>query len=328
MLSFDQHSKKDILVSIIYSDAESTVPRGEIFFVNRHKGKSLVVHDDYRAVLAGDELYLKKTFSLTQTEYIHLLQLASKDIELDADTNRTTKRAYLEIKTRLQNKMRREIVFDPDDKVYLRINYDTTLPKRNNIFSFFGASGSGKSYCVCQTILRDPAVSMYERIFLFGTVGEDDPSYQPLRDEYPHKFEFRNTSDLTAEDLKVSIYKGCCIVLDDIDSEPERTTRKAIQLFRDRLLQTARHYSIRVISTAHRFNSYQETSKMRNSSKFIAIFPRSIQHTLIQILEKEYQFSAKDAMRLTRQCKRDGRVTVLRRQHPALLLTPKRIVLL
>ena len=141
------------------------------------------------------------------------------------------------------------------------------------IVSVFGASGSGKSWSVCQLLLRDPAVMHYERIYLIGTVGEDDPSYQALRDAYPEKFDFLNTSDLTADDLKIAQYKHSCIILDDIDSEPERIIRKNVQLFRDRLLQTARHYSIRVINTAHRFNSYHETSKMRNSSKFIGIFP-------------------------------------------------------
>ena len=328
MLSFQETSPKDTHIVNIYKEAESMKPHGEIFYVGRHKGKSLIKHDDYFSVLESDALFLKKKFSLANSEYKELVALAAKDAEIDPDTDRSIKRAYLEIKTRLQTKMRREIVFDLEDEVYLRINYDTREAKKNYIVSFFGASGSGKSYAVCQLLLRDPAVSLYERIYLIGTVGEDDPSYQPLRDAYPHKFEFINTSSLTAEDMKVSQYKQCCIILDDIDSEPDPRTRKAIQLFRDRLLQTARHYSIRTISTAHRFNSYHETSKMRNSSKFICIFPRSIQHTLIQILEKEYQFSAKDAMRLTRQCKRDGRMTVIRRSHPALLMTPKRIILL
>ena len=328
MLSFEKQSDKDILVAKIYSDSETRKPHGEIYFVKRYKGKSLIEHDDYRAVLAADELYLKKKYTLTETEYQNLVSLASKNAELDPDTDRTLKRAYLDIKVRLQNKMRREIVFDEEDKVYLRINYDTMKPKTNMIVSVFGASGSGKSWSVCQLLLRDPAIVHYERIYLMGTVGEDDPSYQALRDAYPHKFEFINTSDLTQNDLKIAQYKHSCIILDDIDSEPERIVRKNVQLFRDRLLQTARHYSIRVVNTAHRFNSYHETSKMRNSSKFIGIFPRSIQHTLIQILEKEYMYNAKDAMRLVRLCKRDGRLTMLRRQHPALLCTPKRIILL
>jgi hypothetical protein len=328
MLSFERHSDKDVQVVNIYKDAQELKPHGEIYYVGRHKGKSLIDHDDHRSVLAGDELFLKKKFTLSETEYAHLLKLAADNSELDPDTDRSIKRAYLEIKTRLQSKMRREIVFDESDAIHLRINYDTTKPKTNMICSFFGSSGSGKSYGVCQMILRDPALELYERIYLIGTVGEEDMSYEPLRASHPEKFEFINTSDLTAEDLKVSQYKHCCIVLDDIDSEPEPKTRKAVQLFRDRLLQTARHFSIRTVLTAHRFNSYRETSKMRNSSKYLTIFPRSIQHTLVQVLEKEYQYSSKDAMRLVRQCKRDGRATTIRRQHPALLMTPKRVVLL
>ena len=143
MLSFERHGPKDVQVVNIYKDADSTKPHGEIYYVSRHKGKSLIDHDDHRSVLAGDELFLKKKFTLSETEYAHLLKLAVDNSELDADTIQSIKRAYLEIRTRLQSKMRREIVFDETDALHLRINYDTTKPK-TNIALFSGAAAREK----------------------------------------------------------------------------------------------------------------------------------------------------------------------------------------
>jgi hypothetical protein len=328
MLSFERHSKKNIELVSVYRDANAMRPEGTVFFVSKHKGKSLIEHEKPADVLIDDALFLRKKYNLTKSEWNELVGLAAKDAEMDPDTDRSIKRAYLDIRTRLQKKMKRELVFDQDEGVHLRPVYDTSTPRRNYIYSFFGSSGSGKSFAVCQTILRDPAVVHYQQITLIGTVGAEDPSYQPLRDKYIEKFRFVNTSDLTQADLDVKSHKFCAVILDDIDSEPDPKTRRRVQLFRDQLLQTARHYSVRVILTSHRFNSYQETSKMRNSSLYIGIFARSIQHTLIQILNKEYNYSMADADRLTQLCKRDGRLVTIRRQHPVALITPKRVILL
>ena len=328
MLSFERQTPKDVHLVNIFQGPETTKPSGEVYYVARHKGKSLIVHDSPMELLANDRLHLQRKYTLSLDEYTELVRLAADHADIDPDTDKTIKRAFLDISSRLQKKMKREVVFGLQDSEHLRVVYDTSEPRRNYIFSFFGASGSGKSYAVCQTLLRDPAIIHYNRITLIGTVGEDDPSYEPLRQKHMEKFRFINTASLEQADLDPKSHTFSAVILDDIDSEPDPRVRKRVQLFRDRLLQTARHFSIRVILTAHRFNSYRETSKMRNSSKFIGIFPRSIQHTLIQVLNREYAYSMDDAVRLTNQCKRDGRLPVLRRQHPATLITEKRVVLL
>ena len=181
---------------------------------------------------------------------------------------------------------------------------------------------------MCQTILRDPALEHYENVFLIGAVGEDDISYEPLKQKMFERYHYMNSDDITGSDLKIRDYAKSCVILDDIDSTADPRKRRAAQLFRDRLLQTARHFSTRVWSTCHLFNGYRETSKIRNSARWRFLFPRSIPHTLIQILEKDFNFKREAAMHMMKQCQKDSRLCVISKNFPQFLCTSKRIILL
>ena len=328
MLSLSKTSEKDILLAQIYPDAESTNPTAPIWYTPKYQGAPLLQTDDVGMLLKYERTRILEEFGLTVQEYDMLVDMIRKGSEIDADTDRTIKKAFLKMRILVEKKLKKEIAFEEADQAYLRLNYDTREERTNYIVGVFGASGSGKSYSVCQLLLRDPAFNEYERVVLVGSVGEEDPSYEPLRDKAWERFTFINTRDIKPGDLVVRNYAHCALVFDDIDSEADRKVRKQIQHFRDRCLQTARHYSIRVINTAHLFNSYRETAKIRNSARYLFILPRSIPHTLIQILEKSYNYKKAHALHLTNICKRDGRLTVISKNAPSFLMTPKRLILL
>ena len=328
MLSLQKTTAKDILLAHIYPDAESKVAAASIWYTPKFQGAPQLQNDDIGTLLKYERTRLLQKHGLTVEEYDQLVDLIKKDMDLDPGTERTIKKAHLDMKILVEKKLKKEIAFELSDKAYIRLNYDTREERTNYIVGVFGASGSGKSYSVCQLLMRDPAFHMYERVVLVGSVGEDDPSYEPLREKAFERFTFINTRDIKPDDLVVRNYAKCALVFDDIDSEADRKVRKQIQHFRDRCLQTARHYSIRVINTAHLFNSYRETSKIRNSARYLFILPRSIPHTLIQILEKSYNYKKAHALHLTNICKRDGRLTVISKNAPSFLMTPKRLILL
>lgn len=328
MLAFNKSHDKDILLALVYPDAQSTKPINEIWYTHKYEGDSQIVNDDVESLLKYEQLRVMKQHNITRREYRDLLQLLKEGVEVNEEADRSMKKAYLDMRITLERKLKKEIIFDAKDKAYLRINYDTTEPKTNYIIGVFGASGSGKSYSVCQTVLRDPALVHYENVFLVGAVGEDDISYEPLKEKMFERYHYMNSDDITGSQLKIRDYAKSCVILDDIDSTADPRKRRAAQLFRDRLLQTARHYSTRVISTSHLFNGYRETSKIRNSARWIFIFPRSIPHTLIQTLEKDFNFKREAAHHMLKMCQRDGRLTVVSKNHPQFLMTPKRIILL
>ena len=142
------------------------------------------------------------------------------------------------------------------------------------------------------------------------------------------RYRYVNTGEMTEQDFDVRKYANCAVIFDDIDSEPDPKLRKRVQQFRDRCLQTSRHFSSRILCTIHRFNSYQLTSHIRNSARWLMIFPRSIPHTLLQILVKSFNYKQAAALDMVNLCKRDGRMTVIHKNAPSFLLTPKRLILL
>ena len=328
MLSLHKVTEEDTCLAEVFRDAEDKSAKAAIWYTPSYSGAPQIETDDIRSLLKYEQLRIMKDFGLTMREYDQLVDIVRSGHPIDPDTDRGLKRAHLHMRITVEKKLKKEVSFTEDDEIYLRILYDTHEPKTNYIVGVFGASGSGKSYSVCQLLLRDPALHTYERLVLIGSVGEDDPSYAPLKDELFTKFNFINTKDITQSDLVVRDYAHCALIFDDIDSEANPKLRKAIQLFRDRCLQTARHFSIRIINTAHLFNSYRETAKIRNSARWLFIFPRSIPHTLVQILEKTYNFKKSAALHLTNLCKRDGRLTVIHKNAPTYLMTPKRLILL
>jgi hypothetical protein len=268
-------------------------------------------------------------YGLTLQEYKDLVALVLENREVDADMPRTLKRAFLEMQKTVDQKLRRELTFAQDENIFLHVAYNTDEVRKNYIVGVFGASGAGKSYSICQTILRDPAADAYPRIYLIGAVGEDDPSYDPLRDFFKEKYVYRNPMDMTPADRQMRNYeRGACVILDDIDSTADPRVRKATQLFRDRLLEKARHKSLRIWSSVHLFNSYRETSKLRNSSRWLYLFPRSIPRTLLQVLDQTFGWKRQKRQLLLKKCQQDGRLCVISKQHPQFLLTSKRIILL
>jgi len=328
MLSFTRTSETDKVIAHVYRDAEAAKPDTPIFYVPKFSGASQLVRDDLHELLKFDRLRLLRQYGLTDEEYDSLLELVKSEQDIASDVDRTLKRAHLEIKVLVEKKLKKEISFAENEKAYMRINYDTTKNKTNYIVGVFGSSGSGKSYSVAQLLIRDPFLQEYNLIYLIGSVGADDPSYEPLKDKMFEKYRYLNTSEMEESDFDIRKYANCAVIFDDIDSESNRKLRKKIQHFRDRCLQTARHYSIRIINTAHLFNSYRETAKIRNSARWLFIFPRSIPHTLMQILTKSFNMKAAEAMHLTNLCKRDGRLTVISKNAPTFLMTPKRLILL
>lgn len=328
MLSFTRTSEKDIVLGHVYRDAEARKPDTPIFYVPKFSGASQLVRDDLHEMLKFERLRLLQQYGLTDQEYDSLLELVKNEQDIAPDVDRTLKRAHLEIKVLVEKKLKKEITFSENEKAYLRINYDTEKKKTNYIVGVFGSSGSGKSYSVAQLLLRDPFLQEYNMIYLIGSVGADDPSYEPLKEVMFEKYRYINTSEMEESDFDIKKYANAAIIFDDIDSESNPKLRKKIQRFRDRCLQTARHYSIRIINTAHLFNSYRETSKIRNSARWLFIFPRSIPHTLLQILTKSFNMKNAEAMHLTNICKRDGRLTVISKNAPTFLMTPKRLILI
>ena len=105
-------------------------------------------------------------------------------------------------------------------------------------------------------------------------------------------------------------------------------TRRPIKKSEDflKIFETA---FIKSRGTGHsEWYSYQATSFIRNSARWLVIFPRNIPKTLIQVLEKTFHYKRRDAKALTDTLVADGRAVVIHKNFPMYLISRKRIILL
>jgi len=85
---------------------------------------------------------------------------------------------------------------------------------------------------------------------------------------------------------------------------------------------------LRLWNSAHLFNSYRQTTKIRNSSRWLFIFSRSIPKTLLQILDQTFAWKRQRRQAMLKKCQEYGRLTVISKKYLQFLMTPKTLILL
>ena len=327
MLSFDKLTDKDIPLAFVYDSAEATKPTETIWFTPNFHGESQIISDDYKALIQEERFRIVKEFGLSRAEFNQVVDDIQNTKPMNVDYDRTMKKAYLEIKQTINNKLKKEITLDYSDKEYLRLWYSTEKPNTNRAIALFGSSGSGKSHATCQLILRNLHSFHVPRVYLISCVSEDDPSYEPLRSKYKERYEYISTNSQTTFDHR-DYERGSIIILDDVDQTPNKKTRKNIQFHRDSLWTVGRHRSYNLISTNHIYAGFRLTQKTRSSSRWLGIFARSVPRVLLDVLEKDFAMSKPKRMDLLKKCQQDGRLTWISKSFPQFLLTPKRLILI
>jgi len=328
MLAFEKITEKDFLIAQIYESETSNKVIQNIYFVHRFSGDSQIVNDDIVELLQEEQLVIQKEHNITLAEYMQLCEDLKNTKPINPDYPRNMKKAYLYMNELVGQKLKRELVIPRQDSEWLRDYYDTSEPNTAKFRLYVGSSGSGKTYALVKTVLGDKHVYHYTNFYLIGTTGEADPAYEPLRKYFGARWHFINSEDITEEQTHISFYtRSSCIVFDDTTSTVNRKRRRAVLELQDRLLTTARHRSIKLITVHHRLNSYRETSKARNSTSTWCIFPRTIPASFLQICDKNFGMKKRRREALLKRCQYDGRQVCFHMDHPQFLLTGKRIIL-
>ena len=328
MLSFEKMTEKDVELAWGYSDSEYKKKIFTVFYTTRD-GKSVIVSDDIEKLLRGEVLRILTEFNITPAEYKLLCLHHQHGKPVDVAWPRGLKKAYLEIQKSTDSKLKRELEFTRREDVFMVPAFNANEQRTNYITTFWGSSGSGKSFAMQSLLLRMPVLDDVPMIYLFGSVGDEDPSFNLLKDRMRERFKFMKPSEMKAEDFNYRNYEiGAVLIFDDINSIANRRTRASMLAFLDTVLEVARHRSQIVFASNHLFHAYAATAKLRNSSRYLALFPRNTPKVLATILDREYGFSRQKRLELVKKCKRDSRMTFLSKNHPAFMMTEKRLLLL
>ena len=330
MLSFEKVSSKDVLIARIYESDTAKKPVSELWFTPKFKGASQIVNDDVKELIEEDKLVVLREYGLSELEFDRIVADIQQNKPMNQDFDRSTKKAYLHIQNLISSKLKREFIIPNTDSHSLRLNYDTSVARRNYITSVFGAPGAGKSYSICEQILADSSLFHYPHVYLIGASAvADDPSFEPLKDKMMARYSAHSTADLPREMYDMKHYeRGACIIFDDCSSEPDPKRKKAILLMRDRMISVCRHKSLRIWCTEHVFHNYRVTAKMRNNSRWCFVFPRSVPKTFLDIMERQYAWKRNRREALLKKLQQDGRLVIFSFQYPQFCLSRKRLILL
>ena len=150
-----------------------------------------------------------KEFSLSKHEFNILVDRVAAHQQVQETSSRTIKRAFLEIQRLVHSKLKTSLEFSAKEK-----------DRTNQILSLFASSGAGKSWMVNDLLMRNPAIQnvIVPHIYLFSSVGSDDPSYKPIKEFYGvERFFWMNPRDLDEDMLNIHSYKEkSVLIFDDV----------------------------------------------------------------------------------------------------------------
>ena len=334
MLSFSE-TKDSIPIAIGYDNKDCVgKPIFKVYFVPDYAKESqpLISSDSPTELIDNERFRLMTEYGLSNLEFEHMVTRIAKDEPVDPSASRSLKRAYLDIKQLLLNKLKTTLEFSSREKVFLKPFYDTTPNRQNQIVTAFASSGAGKSYAINDLLMRNPAIQDGETVpavILFSSVGADDPSYQGIKNFMGEKFFWKDPKTLEATDLMVSHYeKKSVLIFDDINSIANKRIRDRVIAFRDNCLEVARHRSLVIISSSHLMHDRTKTQKLRNSSAYYMLYPRNSVKPALDCFENMFNMSRHVRNDLVKKMKREGRMNFLRVDTPSYLINEKRCQLL
>jgi hypothetical protein len=75
--------------------------------------------------------------------------------------------------------------------------------------------------------------------------------------------------------ISVEEFQDSLVVFDDCESIKDKKMLRYIEWLRDSILETGRHYNVRMIWISHLISNYSSTRRLLNESTSVVVFPRS-----------------------------------------------------
>lgn len=204
--------------------------------------------------------------------------VSKRDIKLikTAIQNEGDQDAFL----RLTNEYLRMLYYKSLDDIknfkqkHIKIESGEIIPVPNietrEILYICGPSGSGKSVFASKYIDRYTKLFNKNKVYIFSRV-KDDPAFADLKNvEYISLDE-----QLLSIPIDAQIYKDSLVVMDDIDTEPNKAIQDYLEKVKSELLETGRHTNTYMVITSHLVTNYKKTRTMMNEFHCLVIFPGS-----------------------------------------------------
>ena len=190
------------------------------------------------------------------------------------------------------------------------------IPKKNVVEKLYvsAPSGSGKSYYSGQWIEQFNKMFRKQQVYLFSPIPEDkalDRNNIIRVDMDEHLI----MNPITVEDLEDSL-----VVFDDCESIKDKKMLGYIGWLRDSILETGRHFNVRMIWISHLISNYSSTRRLLNESTSVTVFPRSGSgvYQIKKFLQNQCGLEKKEISKFLKQ---DSRWVSIYRSYPQYVIS-------
>lgn len=205
----------------------------------------------------------------------------------------------------------------PDGKFNLCPN----TKKERDIISFFGASGSGKSFLIKEYCLNYHKVYPRNYIYIFSRKRDDESLKEVKLDRV--KIDY----GLILHPIKYEEFANSCVIFDDIDgleqtTKEQKLIRAEVHNLKNQILELGRSLHITCLITSHIGTKGHETRTLINESHKTVIYPSSGSNYK-RLLNFHYGFDKKQIERIINF---DSRWVCLCKTYPQIVFTENEIL--
>jgi len=143
-----------------------------------------------------------------------------------------------------------------------------------------GASGSGKSYFICEWVKEYKRKYKKNPVYLFSSLDEDE-SLEPIK---PERIILDDV--FLNEPINLEAYRDSCVIFDDCDTIQNKKIKQKVYDTMNMMLNTGRHFNITIWCVNHTATgTKQETKIVLNEAHYIVYFPVNQNRQLAYMLE-------------------------------------------
>lgn len=157
-----------------------------------------------------------------------------------------------------------EIIMDKDSTLQ-------PLPNKNIVEKVYvsAPSGSGKSFYTGKWIKEYMKMKPDQECYVFSPIDYD----KSLDDNDVVRVDL--DAHLLNKPITIQELQDSLVVFDDCESLKDKAMLKYIQWLRDSILETGRHYNVRMVWISHLISNYSDTRRLLNESTSVTVFPKS-----------------------------------------------------
>lgn len=181
--------------------------------------------------------------------------------------------------------------------------------------AIFAPSGAGKS-TFCANLIKEYKKSYKKNKVYMISPTKDDDAYKDLQKQIQY---IKIDDTLLTDPMDFTEFENCLIVFDDSEVlTANKEINKAIEIFRNQVLENGRKRKISVVVINHVAQNGPQTKKVLNECDLIVLFPKSNFNAVSKLCKTYYAFD-KDTLEYCREV--PSRWIVVKRTYPQAILS-------